>query len=194
MSSPLQQGKASATRRRRGIVPQLHDLKVIKYNMYKLKLSKILTLILLCSMITANPSLSQEVIEVKTNKPHEKNAIYGSIGYSLLWISFSGYYERIIGAGINEKQVAPLVRVGYVGARGWEHGDHITAEAGIIIGRTLSHLELAAGYHHEVSKSGGYGPFGGSISYRFQEPHGVIIFRFGLGYPEGLFISLGISF
>ncbi len=34
----------------------------------------------------------------------------------------------------------------------------------------------------------------GSLGYRFQKPEGGILFRTGLGYPEGVFIGIGVGF
>ena len=56
------------------------------------------------------------------------------------------------------------------------------------------HLEVSAGLVKSLDKYYDIFPLSGSIGYRMQKPNGHFIFRTGVGWPEALYIDLGVSF
>ena len=54
------------------------------------------------------------------------------------------------------------------------------------------------GYHDEDSNDRILGKTliipAGAIGYRFQKPGGKFVFRTGIGFPESLYLSLGLCF
>lgn len=122
------------------------------------------------------------------------NAIYGSIGIGGI-ATYMGYYERILGEKNKNTHLATFLRVGYGGYTQLGVGGPIfLAEAGFITGAQNAHFEGALGINSFISGDlQGITP-AGSIGYRWQKTGRNFIFRTGAGYPEALYIGLGLSF
>lgn len=92
-------------------------------------------------------------------------------------------------------------------------GPYQHVSLGLLGGRKKSHFELNFGgarmydkrgfegywkiqYPSTAPKKANYVQWNpvGSMGYRYQKPDGNFVFRTGLGYPEGVFIGLGVAF
>jgi hypothetical protein len=93
-----------------------------------------------------------------------------------------------------KSNISTFIKVGYGGAAYWEgESQYILGQFGILTGVRNHHLEASAGL---VAFLDNYfsSPLSGSIGYRIQKPGGHFIFRTGLGWPEALYVGLGVSF
>ena len=61
-------------------------------------------------------------------------------------------------------------------------------------GRRGSHIEFCAGSYLFDDAGFQEFPIGGSLGDRLQKPGNNLIFRTGLGYPEQIYVGLGIAF
>ena len=124
-----------------------------------------------------------------------RNAIYGSAGLGLMYVTGSWYYERIIDTDILSGNAIAFLRIGSTKIGGARTGQNLSFEGGLLIVSMMpQHLELAGGWHPKIGEYSDFLPVGGSFAYRYQKSQGRFIFRFGVGYPEALFISMGFSF
>ena len=122
------------------------------------------------------------------------NAIYGNVGSGGLWFTATAYYERMFQRNAQTSKISTFIKAGYGGAAYWEdESQYILGQFGILTGVRKHHLEVSAGL---VKFLDDYDPFplAGSIGYRIQKPGGHFIFRTGVGWPESLYIGLGLSF
>jgi hypothetical protein len=160
-----------------------------------LSIKGLVVILLFVSNTVAAQSEKPNLIENKMFN----NAIYGSVGYGLVYVDATVYYERMFNRNAQES-ISTFVKVGYgvigVGVPGFEGGpgNYILGQFGILTGVRKHHLEVSAGltkYYGDVDISI---PWSVSIGYRFQKPGGNFIFRTGVGWIEGIYAGLGTSF
>jgi hypothetical protein len=122
-----------------------------------------------------------------------KNAIHGNVGIGGLYLTATGYYERMI---TQNSKVLSFVKVGFGGYSTWgDEGNYILGQFGILLGANKHHLELGAGPRYVINGGiQGYLPFTATIGWRIQKPGGKFIFRMGVSWPEAVYIGLGFSF
>ena len=144
-----------------------------------------------------------------------KNVVQASAGFGGVIAAYSVNYERLV---IQFEDNSLIGLWGKVGVGGWAEygnngGDYQQLTVGLLTGKRRGHLELNFGGARMYNQQGfenywmindpqakpvksnyvRWNPVG-SLGYRFQKPDGGILFRTGLGYPEGIFIGLGASF
>ena len=144
-----------------------------------------------------------------------KNAVQASAGFGRVIAAYSVNYERLI---VQFEDNSLIGLWGKAGVGGWAEygnngGDYQQLTVGLLTGKSSGHLELNFGGARMYNQQGfenywmindpqakpvksnyvRWNPVG-SLGYRFQKPDGGILFRTGLGYPEGVFIGLGASF
>jgi hypothetical protein len=125
---------------------------------------------------------------------YKKNVIHGSIAPDIVYVGAHGFYERLF---FQRKSFRSAVKIGYGGAFmpwvGFRHGPII--QLGLILGPNRSHFEINGGtiYLIESSTYQSFAP-AVSVGYRRQGPKDKIIFRSGIGFPEGIYVSFGYAF
>lgn len=154
-------------------------------------------------ILLSNAVFSQE--NKLTIKKQNKNAIYVEGGYGGIYSE--GYtaigfiYERILKHNIWHTNISPFTQVGIVKASSTMSSNgssYIKAQSGLLIGRNKHHLEICAGlnYFLNVYTNNSFKNLHltSSIGWRYQKPSGNFIIRTAVGYPEFIFIGLGLSF
>ena len=177
-----------------------------------------LLLFCLFLLVSTLPSFAQATSDTTELEPArlKKNAIYVTLGTVSLAGAYNINYERMI-VGFDQGSVQGLwakAGVGYWGV--WSvGGPYQSLTLGILTGPKSSHFELNAGVARMVNQQGydnaelinGDNPEQpplrsdyidinpvGSMGYRYQKPGGHFLFRAGLGYPETLYVGLGVAF
>jgi len=146
-------------------------------------------------LLISNTISAQTEKQNSTENKMFSNAIYGSVGFGGLWFTATGYYERMFQGNAQKSKIKTFVKAGYGGAAYWEgESAYILGQFGILTGVKSHHLEVSAGLVKELDQHNVIFPVSGSIGYRIQKPKGHFIFRTGVGYPEALYIGLGVSF
>ena len=122
-----------------------------------------------------------------------KNAIYGNVGIGGLYLTATGYYERMM---TQNSKFLSFVKVGFGGYSTWgDEGNYILGQFGVLSGANKHHLELGAGPRYVINRGmQGYLPFAATIGWRIQESGGNFIFRMGVAWPEAVYIGFGFSF
>lgn len=123
----------------------------------------------------------------------KNNAIYGSVGYFFVFLSASGFYERILKQNLFNKNLSLYGRTGFT-FLGTLMGEASIASlnAGLLTGIKNHHLEIGLGPGLIIDEEEIFAT--GCLGYRFQNPEKSFIFRCGLGSPELLYAGIGVSF
>ena len=147
-------------------------------------------LISLCSLTIAQEHVSSPV-------RFNKNSVYGTFGIGPMYGTLLGNYERALYQP-SEKFLASIgVRVGVGRWVVWgDIGNHYIATFQVFSGKAKSHLEIGIGavanavpiHSTRILRPAG------NLGYRFQKPGGVLLLRIGIGFPEALYLSLGLCF
>lgn len=131
--------------------------------------------------------------------PKRNNTFYASVGTALFYGEIGLFYERRL---YHRKKVENFDLSMNLGAGGFfvifeESGVLITPNIVFLFGKHNNKFEMTYGgnifiwdnyyYPYEFVPSGSFG-------YRYQNSWSGFIFRIGVGYPEGLYGSLGYSF
>ncbi|MDO6391643.1 hypothetical protein Q4E40_16025 [Pontibacter sp. BT731] len=145
-----------------------------------------------------------------------KNAIQVTGGFAGLMGAYNMNYERKL-VGFEKGTLMGLwSKVGFGGWGVWSTGGpYQSATLGILTGAKKHHFELTVGgarmfdkisYEHAQHISAHFSepqPLKsdyvdvrgvGTAGYRYQKPDGNFLFRCGIGYPETVFVGLGIAF
>lgn len=126
-----------------------------------------------------------------------KNAIYISIHSLVYYLGANLNYEKTLQT--REKGLIKIISVklgaGQLGSLFDQTITFVHSGVHALTGKKNNHLDASIGvtffsYQHSSSK---FLP-AGSIAYRFQKPMGHFVFRTGVGFPEGVFVSLGAAF
>jgi hypothetical protein len=134
----------------------------------------------------------------------KKNSIYGTAGILIedMYGNITGNYERILVAFPKSFIQSIQMRVGAGPWVAWmSDGVNFFSVMSLLMGRSNSHIETGMGvlftYHPDTKQ---WAPIvnnrhiAGNIGYRYQKPGGWFVFRAGLGWPEGIYLSLGYCF
>jgi len=135
----------------------------------------------------------------------KKNAIYGSVGFMLMHVTGTVYYERIKKL---DSSFSTFANVGIGRFANWNgDGGYSTFKVGLLSGLKKHHLELGVGAGFNWPKFGSgeeifelpftnITKFGlaANIGYRFQKPQENFMFRIGASFPETLYIGFGVPF
>ena len=127
-------------------------------------------------------------------KTQPKNVIYANVGK--LFSPYLGYanYERLLFSTYIKFYIRASAGVftelsdfknGY-----WSNVPYGSLSMQGVFGLKESHLELGLGLSTIL-----YISFPTvSVGYRYQKPTGGFIFRSGIGFPDGIYLSLGLAF
>jgi len=174
-------------------------------------------LLILLSIISlyTSKTIAQEISELN----FKKNGIYGSVGYLIFLIDGTINYERLIISSKSSysKYYAHASYSRYVSrAFSLSRGSFTNFSAKTILGKKKDHLELGLGisfitiinendedefldgtiesksiHEEEIEKERLPHVV---IGYRYQKPGGNFIFRWGISFPNGIYISMGLAF
>jgi hypothetical protein len=149
----------------------------------------LITVTILLSSSSIVYSQSENIKDIGLNK----NAIYGNVGIGGLYLTATGYYERII---TQNNKISSFVKAGVGGYALWGiGGQYILAQYGILTGAKKHHLELGVGPNYFLNGDlQGELPFTATLGWRIQKPRGKFIFRMGGSWPEAVYIGIGASF
>jgi hypothetical protein len=162
----------------------------------------IVFLSMLFSLSFALKCLSQpKVVEANGFK---KNSVYGTAGvwFEEIYANVTLNYERTLFEFPASFLQTVSIRSGAGPWVAWlSEGINCFSVISIISGRRSSHLETSMG----VLFTYWYGSkewhpivrdryIAGNLGYRYQKPGGSFVFRSGLGWPEGYYLSLGFCF
>lgn len=147
-----------------------------------------------CLLIIAQTSaLAQEQKSDSLQIPLNKNSINLSLGPGGLLVLFLPAhlsYERLFQGKVFGSKNSSLLEFGAGGAAFWGgSGLLFISRFGILTGRGRRHFEAKAGICilNNIFPSA-------CIGYRKQKPGSRFIFRTGIGFPDALYVSWGVSF
>lgn len=158
-----------------------------------------------CCILIADVSLSQKT-EIKiVSAELRKNVVSATAGSWLpaeFYFSLLGNYERMILQLPKTFINSFWIRVGAGPWAGWgPTGMNYVTTLSAIMGRGSAHFEIGSGvlftYWSDKKK---FDPImnerylAGILGFRYQKPGGSFTFRTGLGWPEGIYLSLGYCF
>jgi hypothetical protein len=128
-----------------------------------------------------------------------ETTLFGSAGALPvpLYAQFHGSVElRVVPKKGNSRFAAQYIRLGGGKWGAWEAtGAYGLAGVTLLTGTKASHFETLLGlsvHNDEISESVFALP-AVSLGYRYQAPAGFGIFRTGVGWPEGIYLSLGFA-
>ena len=143
-------------------------------------------------------------------QPHvapAKNVIYGSAGFLGLGGSASINYERLVFSIQKKAHIDAYIHGSYGAYSVWySSGNFFDVSLQWLWGKKNSHLEVGLGLlvmgdeyfdgstwtDKQKFELNDY-PFA-NVGYRYQKPGGSLVFRTGIGVPDGIYISLGWAF
>lgn len=152
-------------------------------------------------------------------KIQPKNVIYANAGTLGLWFTASANYERQLFSTDNKFHVNYYMRACAGAFATWgQEGSYGSLSLQGVFGAKKSHLELGFGVAalfdkigYEIGISNANYPYQGyepepskkdytdwtpvvSAGYRYQKPTGGFVFRTGIGFPDGVYLSFGLGF
>ncbi|MBR9920603.1 MAG: hypothetical protein GYB31_07165 [Bacteroidetes bacterium] len=171
-------------------------------------------LLFFLQLFLISPAKSQDVILSATD--WNNNAVYGTVGYLILYGVVNGSYERNIYRSESGFFRAAAIRAAYGGYATWgeEGRDHSLSLIGLT-GSGNNHFEAGLGLHARFDRLGykigvsnaeyfgepkpGFNDYTmwwphATAGYRFQKPDGWFVFRTGVGFPEAVYLSFGVAF
>lgn len=153
-------------------------------------------------LLISTEGLSQR--SYSSNEGLRKNSVYATAGIypEGIYGNITANYERKILEFPDSFFNAIQARIGAGPYVAWmSEGINFFSAASLCMGRSGSHLETGIGvlftYHPDRKE---WNPIvndrhlAGNLGYRFQRPGGGFLFRAGLGWPEGFYVSLGYCF
>lgn len=160
-----------------------------------------IALTLQCLLVTAQSDLSKNDIKYK-------NSIQASAGMIPFWGAAQVSYERIL-VNYNSKIIYAFGLGATYGT--WFEwtggGPYVAISAKTLLFRGNHHFEATIGQSalietkHEDEDENNKNPweapyFRATISggYRYQKPDGRLIIRTGIGYPEAIYLGVGLAF
>ncbi|MEM9686265.1 MAG: hypothetical protein AAF934_05015 [Bacteroidota bacterium] len=150
-----------------------------------------------CFVLFLGNLYSQEVNANTVWPELKKNKVYGTVGsLGLSFIHYSISVERTLW-NTNGLITNISARLGGGGWGGWTAGGtHFIGTIHALTGYRTFHFELnlGASYIRDTSDDD-YAVFpAAALGFRLQKPGDYFLFRFGGGFPEGGYLSLGIAF
>lgn len=172
-----------------------------------------LTIVLACCHTAYGQSSHDTVDEPAEIK---KNSIHAIVGFAGVAGSCSINYERMLVAFEKGTLVGLWSKVGVGVAGVWSSGGpYQSVTLGVLTGAKNNHFELNIGGARMVNNIGyedaqrmsayfaepppsksDFVDFkvAGTVGYRYQKPQGKLLFRCGIGFPETIFVGLGVAF
>lgn len=167
-------------------------------------------------LIVITSGLNFNFINAQDTILQPKNAIYVGVGSFGLWFTASGSYERQVFFTNKKVNATYYVRASGGAYSTWgSDGPYGSLSLQGVYGAKKSHLELGLGWTGLYDKSGyrigvsnanffneptpskfkytDWYPTA-NVGYRFQKPKGGFVFRTGVGFPEGVYLSFGWAF
>ncbi len=139
-------------------------------------------------------SLSKITLQTDVReKELKRNAIYGTVGNLIVWLSATGYYERIIS---QKNNLATFIKVGFGYVDNYGVGSpYLLAQYGILTGSKKHHFELGAGPNLFLGdNSTDDFPLSATLGWRRQKPGGNFLLRAGVSFPEAIYFGFGVAF
>lgn len=152
-------------------------------------------------------------------KIQPKNVFYINAGSFGLWFTASANIERQLFSTDKKFYINYYLRAAGGVFETWGiEGPYGSLSLQAIYGAKNSHLELGIGLgamydkaNYKISVSNANYPYSGSspeptkysfvdvvpallIGYRYQRPQGGFVFRTGVGFPDGVYLSVGLAF
>jgi hypothetical protein len=131
---------------------------------------------------------------IKSSKEHCKNVVYVTVGYLVMYGAVNGSYERLILERQDRFIQSLWIRVGAgkYAMYGDEAANYVVTLTALT-GKRDEHLEFGLGATYISKGRFEYVP-AFTLGYRYQKPLGHFVFRTGIGYPEFIYLSLGLCF
>ena len=174
--------------------PKLPNDRTIK-NKQKMKKIFITTaLIIVFNSLVQAQAERKDSLKADLNK-NSLNLSLGPGGIIMLFLPAHVSYERLFQGKIFGSRNSAIADFGVGGAAHWDgESPFIISRFGILTGSGRRHFEAKAGicYFFDGDLQGLFPS--GSIGYRKQKPGSHFIFRTGIGFPEALYVSWGVSF
>ena len=166
---------------------------------------KLKMLFILCFIFIISIGYSQETKSDISSIGLKKNVIYGTLGVIIddTYFTFLGNYEHMIFELPNSFFHSFWIRIG---AGPWvafdaNGGTNYVSTLSTVMGKRSTHLEIGAGVLFTYDKGiKRFHPIvddrhlAGNLGFRFQKPGGQFVFRTGIGWPEFMYLSLGLCF
>jgi hypothetical protein len=165
---------------------------------------KLRVFLTVCCILIADTCLSQKA-SIPANSPEiKKNAVSVTAGFGPqeFYFSLLGNYERMIYQLPKSFVHSFWIRVGAGPWAGWgPTGVNYVSTLSALMGRGGAHLEFGSGVLFTYwSDTNEFKPIvndrhiAGFLGFRYQKPGGSFVFRTGVGWPEGIYLSLGYCF
>jgi len=145
------------------------------------------------SLVTAQEE-NIDSLKINLNK-NSINLSLGPGGILALFIPAHVSYERLFQGKVFGSRNSTIVDFGVGGAAHWGgESPFIISRFGILTGSGRRHFEAKAGIcYFWAGDFQGLFP-SGSLGYRKQKPGSHFIFRTGIGFPDAMYVSWGVSF
>jgi hypothetical protein len=157
-----------------------------------------------CYIFIANACLIQSAIIPISPPELKKNSLSLTAGAwpGEFYFSLLGNYERMIVMLPKSFVHSFWFRVGAGPWAGWgPTGMNYVSTLSALMGRGAAHFEIGSGVLFSYwSDEKEFHPIvndryiAGFLGFRYQKPGGSFVFRTGLGWPEGIYLSLGYCF
>ena len=178
-------------------------------------MKKLILLLIFINILSLGSLAQSESLSISNYE--SKNTVYLSFGVGGISFMMNANYERKL-VQTEDHFLSSLWVKGLVGSwSAWDSkGTQFSLAAVGLSGQKNNHFEYGLGltslydktaYSSELNDfNGGYSNkqptkldntyfvVYANIGYRYQKPDGSIIFRTGLAYPEGLYLSFGFAF
>ena len=143
----------------------------------------------------SNSAIAQSVKKDSSELKMYKNSLNISAGPGsilVFYLPVEIYYERMFQGKLFGPKISSIADFGYGFESHWGgEGSFYMVRYGIITGTGKRHLEAKAGFVYFKA----FGPNPSfAVGYRSQKPQSHYIFRTGVGWPEGIYVSWGFSF
>ena len=143
---------------------------------------------------------AQDSIPATTNGLN-KNILYGSTGIFMYIFGASANVERIIYYKESAFIKYCLTKISFGSwADLWDSGSHFESHIGLAVIYNKSDYDSGVIYEEDYYKNkltkSDYIEYHPSVAfgYRYQKSGGIFVFRTGVGFPEYIYVSFGISF
>ena len=148
--------------------------------------------------ITINLSAQIENEDTDRAKPYiyYRNNIYAAAGYAVVTGNISINFETLLWK-TDYSGMSSLWAKGSAGIIGIMMLGDLQAYNVSLVGLTgheVSHFEYSIGGAYIVDSNSQSIIPSASVGYRYQKHDGNLIYRFGVGFPEILYASIGLSF
>ena len=131
-------------------------------------------------------------LKKSVNMDFLKSSISGTFGGALIFYSATIHLEHVFSKKKKKENTTIFGRFGFGVATGLVQVNYISINGGIYAGANNWPIELSAGFGYLLNEKFVFPMI--SFGWRFQKPNESFIFRTGIGFPEGLYLSVGFRF